>query len=457
MADNKTQVATEEAPALDMDILNRLVAETVKKQTEAEAQRILDEEAPVVEQKAVIVNPSAKAKEDQPEVKGERVDRWERRAYRFFRAVIDKDSTEFNRQHDGMAALVELNRQERAMTDFQRDEEDSEINALLTGSGFSHKVQKRVHSTLTGPAGEFALPKPFLAELFVIIEQYGLARQLARVVPMGSKDLDLKSVATKPTAAWTSENVLLTSSDMALDEKKLTVNKLGAITSFSSELDEDAFISLMPSWLELVGESIAQKEDQAFFRGDGTSTHGGFTGVMVQSGAQVQNTGSGDLNFSDLVEADLRSTKEKLSLARRMGAVWVMHRGCWNQLEQFESTVGARIVQQLLTDPTAMSTTAPLPFMGFPVRLSEAFQDMTSDVASGYFAVLGNFSRALMGIRRGITVEASRDAVLSNSSGVVQYNAFQQDGQLLKISTRVGFNVPTANEDAFAVLQAPAS
>ena len=210
-------------------------------------------------------------------------------------------------------------------------------------------------------------------------------------------------------------------------------------------------MSLLPTWLELLAESIAQKEDQAWLIGDGTSTYGQFTGLANLASAQVNTLGSGDLNFSDVTEADLRTTRELLSTVRRTGARWIMHRGLWNQAEQFESTVGARIVQSMLTED------APKRILGFPVEISEAMVDATSDVANVDFAILGNYSRSLMGIRRGITVESSDEAVISNSSGDVTYNAFQADGVLVKISTRVGFQTPTAMQDGFAVMNAPAS
>jgi len=203
--------------------------------------------------------------------------------------------------------------------------------------------------------------------------------------------------------------------------------------------------------LELVAESIAQKEDEAWIRGDGTSTYGGFTGISNLASAQSFTAGSSDLNFSNIVEADFRSTRELLSPVRRRGAQWLMHRGMWNRIEQLEASSISRLVQPILT------AQAPLFFLGFPVELTEAMVDATADVASVDFAILGNYSRSLMGIRRGITVESSTDAVISNSSGVVTFNAFQQDGILLKISTRVGFQTPTAMQDGFAVLNAPAS
>ena len=440
--ENNEKTEPTEAPAeveFDNEVIERMMAQVTE--------RVLEQKAPVAERK----DPVLETSKDEPKVTGERVPQWQRRAFRKMHAIGASESTEHERRKAGFTALMEDERQVRSITAWQRDEEEAEVAATIANSGLSARAQKRLHSTLTGPAGEFLLPKPFLAELFVFIETYGHARRLARIVPMGSKDLDLKNIASKPTAAWTGEAVLLTESDLAVGEQKLTTHKLGAVTSITSEQDEDAFVALLPTWLELVAESIAQKEDQAWMIGDGTSTYGGFVGLANLASVQQNVLGSSDLKFGDVVEGDFRTTKNQLSTVRQKGARWLMHRGMWDVVEQFEATGAGRIVQPMLT------AEAPLRLLGFPVELTEAMTDATADVANVDFAILGNYSRSLMGIRRGITVETSTDAVLSNSSGVVTFNAFQQDGMLLKISTRVGFQTPTAMQDGFAVMTAPGS
>jgi len=217
-------VAQEATPELDNDILSRMIKDVTSE--------VLEQEAPSGERKDPTIDVNA-----QPKVTGERVPQWERRSFRAIHGILKSQSKDHQEKLDGLRTLQEYDRQTRSITAWQRDDEDNYAAETIASSGLSKRVQKRLHSTLTGPAGEFALPKPFLAELFVYIETYGHARRLARVVPMGSKDLDLKSIATKPSATWTGEAVLLTESDLALGEIKLSTNKLGAITSITKEQD----------------------------------------------------------------------------------------------------------------------------------------------------------------------------------------------------------------------------
>lgn len=423
------------------------------------------------ERKSLVINPDAQG--DMPKVTGERVPEWKTRSLRSIRGVAGSQSNNHSTRQRSAALLVESDRQFFAMADSQREDEmkiatniakDAMDDKRIDAKAYRRIVnllddqeektllsEKRTHSTLTGPAGEFLVPKPMLATIFTHIEEYGLAFRLGQNINLTSKDLELNSIATAPTATWVGETERFTESDMVLGQNVLTTSKLGAVSSISMEQEEDQITPLIPMWLAKVGENIALELDQSFFHGDGTATFGQFIGITNAASVNTTTLGASDLNFSNVVEGDFRTTRETLSVTRRSGARWVMHRGLWNVAEQFESSVGARIVQSMLT------AEAPRFLLGHPVELSEAFVDATADVANVDFAILGNFNRTLVGQRRGITVETSTDAVLSSAAGVVTTNAFQQDIMLVKISIRVGHQTPTGLQDGYAVMNAPAS
>jgi HK97 family phage major capsid protein len=387
-----------------------------------------------------------------PEVKGDRVPEWGRRAVRYLNAAagLSSDAGDMDRRKYA-DQIAEIERQTRSMLDWQKGEEDKEASDIIAASGLSLKAQQRLHSTITGPAGEFLLPKPFLAQVFTIIEAYGVARRVFQSVPMVSKDLDLKNVATKPTASWTGEGNNFTESDIVLGEQKLTTNKLAVITSWTTEQDEDQAIALLPVYAQNVGESFAQKEDLAAFVGDGTSTYGGFTGLVEYTNATITTMGSGLLAISDITEAHLRSVLKSLTEAKRMGGQWFFHYDVWNHIAQLENTAGFRLVQPDLTGAPVQR------LLGYPVTIVEVMHHPTGDQANTELIAFGNPSRFLMGQRRGMSVDTSREAVLSNSSGVVTYNAYQADGQLLRMSERIGFNVPTAYQSSIGILKTAAS
>lgn len=95
--------------------------------------------------------------------------------------------------------------------------------------------------------------------------------------------------------------------------------------------------------------------------------------------------------------------------------------------------------------------------LGYPVEILEAMPNTSGDVTTQTsFVWFCDTSRVLMGTARGLSVDTSREAVLSDSSGAITFNAYQQDGELLRLSERVGFQCPTANQAGIAVLRTAA-
>lgn len=384
---------------------------------------------------------------------------WMRRTVRYFNALATKkdDPEKANEM------LNALRKDVQGITPRQYSDEMKEASEVIKSSGLSSvkqhalksalEIEERLQTTSTTdtPKTGFLLPKPFLAEVFVIVEQYSVVRRHFRTIPMTSKSLDLKNVATKVTAAWTDEGSNITASDLVLSEQQLEVNKLAGITSWTSELEEDQAIALLPIVQELFGEAISEKEDRAGLLGDGSSTYGGFTGLLNLSNAEEITFSGGDDAGSDLSETYLRQAKNALSEARQRGAAWIMHRSTQEHVAQLENTAGFRIFQENIQGGT------PNMLLGFPIITSEVMPAITAVEGDDPFIVLGNYSRALIGMRRGITADISREAVLQDGAGDIVYNAYQGDGALLRITERVGFKVPTAYENAFAVIKTAVS
>ena len=431
-------------PTFDMDALSAMIAEQVR--------ATVDAIAPKKEQAPVEINQRAAEADEKPAVKGERIDPWQKRTAKVLslHAKIAR-SDDYGQRQALQAQVAEIATKQRSATDWQKGEEEKEVAAIIGRSGLSADVQQRLHSTLSGPAGEFLLPKPFMAQVHVVIEEYGDVRRLFTTIPMTSADLDLKNVATKPTATWTGQGANFTESDMAFGEQKLSAAKLAVITSWTMEQEEDQAIALLPNYARTVGESFAQSEDEAGLIGNGTSTYGGFTGLLNYSGVTTTTGATGVLAIGDITEAHVRALPMSLTKAGRARAKFLMHYDVWDHISQLENTAGFRVVQPNIT------AGIPASLLGYPVEIAEAMPNPTGDNASTQLFAFGDFSRVYMGLRRGMSIDVSGDAVISDSSGNVTYNAFQADGQLMKMSERIGFQMPTAYQPYVAVFKTAAS
>lgn len=421
------------------------------------------------------VTPSQTRANGAPTVGTDRETRWEMRAVRYMRgAVMAGDVGSIQRMQRGRAILQRLAEVTLDMPQSQFEAEVREAESLIEASGLpaagqrrvrdlirsytgdigalrsvaperrgmesplvgTTSAQERTHSTLEDTAGGYLVPTPFLAELFVVVEEYGYARRIFTTIPMTSNRLRWNEIGGKPVAAWYGELERIEASDISFGEGGMDVAKLAGITTLSTEVEEDAAIALLPVWIRLMGEAIAEKEDSAAFLGDGTKAYGGQVGLFELAGTSVYTMGAGQTSRADFTVEDGIAMKNTLSKARRKNARWVLSESVVTALITLKRNNEAN--NFILLDPNDPGRLAR--FLGYPVVDAEGLEDQffPADGAGKKFAAFGDFRYSYFGQRRGMTVETSRVAVLNDAQGNVVFNAMQQDGQVVKVTERIG-------------------
>lgn len=476
MADNATPAAQPQTPqaepAIDYDALARAYVHAQSEQADGDGQRGTPPAVPALNANA------GQEPEAKPEVKNSRESHWRKRAARWILAHIKLGDSSRSVQDQGKEMLDKLVAQTLTLSESQVREERAEAERVIASRSYDLGAQGRTRayldafedglgdvralvgsrtmSTLTDPAGGYLVPTPMLAELLMFVEEYGYVRSMFRNVTMTSDSMEWSKLGTKPVAAWYGEIERIEPSDMTFAEGRMNSSKLAGITSWSKELDEDSLIALLPLYTQLMGEAIAEQEDLAGLKGDGTSTYGGFKGILnltAADGANIYTMGSGDTSSADIDLEDLIAAKQLLSKSRRSGGRWLFN----------ESTVTALITLKrnseannyILLDPNSPDRIAS--FLGYPLVDPEGVEDsfFPTDGVSTVFGAFGNFSRSIFGIRRGFTIETSDKAVLNNSAGAVTLNAMQQDAVIAKVTERVGIGHP--QPDAYTLFKTAAS
>lgn len=323
--------------------------------------------------------------------------------------------------------------------------ERNEAIEIIKQSKLSKGQQVRLMSTLSAGAGGALLPAPFLAELFVIIEERGVARRTFRPIPMVSKTLDLSTVATKPAAVWATEGNNSAATEAVYGEGQLAAVKLTGIAPWTTELEEDSAIALIPVLQELIAESIFEKEDDAGFKGDGAAGFGGFTG-LVNAATSGHTMANGKTSFEDLDAEDLRSVRDSVSLARRRGAEWFIHPDVLSIVEGLKDLQGRYIYR-------APGDNRPATLWGYPIANNgegiESMPSLSDDAVSTKFVAFGNPKRMLMGQRRELDLLVSREGIINSDANTIAFNALQADGAIIRMTERVAFKLPLGDSIGF--------
>lgn len=256
-------------------------------------------------------------------------------------------------------------------------------------------------------AGGFLVPEQMMASIIDLREQYGVFRQEATIVPMGRDTVNWPRRTGGLTAYFVGENVALTESQATWDNVNLTAKKLGVLTRFSTELDEDAVISVADWLTNEIAYAFASKEDDCGFNGDGTSTYGGIRGLTVwgidsTTSASKYTAASGHNTFALLDQTDITGLMGLLPrYAMPNAKFYCSQMGFASTFERLIATAGGNSISTLNGEIVYR-------YLGFPIVISQKLPLITTTLSGKVMMVFGDLRlAAAMGERRQVTVRRS--------------------------------------------------
>lgn len=259
-------------------------------------------------------------------------------------------------------------------------------------------------------AGGFLVPTEFETAIIDLREQYGTFRQQCRLVPMGSDSMTIPRRSSGVTAYWVGENQQITASQKGWGQVQLAAKKLGALTLMSTELAEDAVISIADDLAQEIAYAFAQAEDSAGWNGDGTSTYGGITGVRTKiidgtHTASAITLASNHDTFAEVDATDISNVMGPLPKYAWRNAKWYVSQTGW-----------ATVFQRLIAAAggvTIAELTGGAPnyrYLGYPVVIDQTLPTTTGDLSAVAMFFFGDLSLAArMGERRGVRIKTSDD------------------------------------------------
>lgn len=140
----------------------------------------------------------------------------------------------------------------------------------------------------TDSEGGYLVPDEYERTLIASLEEENVLRKLAHVIQTSSGDRKIPVVSTKGSAAWIEEEGPIPEDDDSFGQTLIGAHKLGTMIKISEELIQDAVFDLPGYIAKEFGRRIGNKEEDAFFNGDGS---GKPTGIFHKTnGAQLGAT-----------------------------------------------------------------------------------------------------------------------------------------------------------------------
>ncbi len=257
-------------------------------------------------------------------------------------------------------------------------------------------------------AGGYVVPDALSNAIIVLREERGVFRREARVWPMNGGQQMVPRLAGDATVYAVGEKLTstVTASDLTLDQIELVARTWAALVLMTQNLADDSIINLGELVAGSIGYGMADKEDEAGFNGDGTSTYHGITGVLNATAAGSDYTAAtGNIAFSSLDLADFEGTVGTLKTTAVANAKWYMSRVAFYQSVQRLADAGGGNTVDTLAAGTGAPRSQSFQWLGFPVVISEVLNSTVADQVSTAIMAFGDLRQsATLGDRKGFAV-----------------------------------------------------
>jgi HK97 family phage major capsid protein len=310
-------------------------------------------------------------------------------------------------------------------------------------------------------AGGFLVPTTFSTDIIELLRPAAVVRSMGPMsVPMPTGTVKVPKVTTGATASYIGENANISKSQQEFGQITLTWKKLAALVPVSNDLVRYSSPSADAIVRDDIVRALAQREDQAFLRDDGTaSTPKGLKHWINAANKFNANATVSLANVSiDLGKAlqNLMAANIPLIVATQSGypnqqgpeprAGWIFSPRTYRYLTTLQNANGYYVFRDEMLRGT---------LWGFPFRVSTLVQEtLSGGVATAgatqteiYF---GAFAHAVIGEALGIMVDASQEAAYHDGSSVVA--AFSQDQTVIRVIAEHDFAL--RYDRAFTLIEA---
>lgn len=316
----------------------------------------------------------------------------------------------------------------------QRKELSNRMREITKGllSGNDTLLKEMTTDANGSPYAGYTVDSELSAEIRHLITEYGVARREFTAIPLTKHEYRANNLATDVTVYWVDEGAAIGSTEAVLGQEDLVLKKLGAIVTLTSELLEDTEIDFIQFLASRVAEGFARAEDQAYFVGDGTSTYGGFTGLLEAS--DVNEVVLAGTTFASLDADDLLDAVDKTPTGALANGKFYYHRTIKSVIRKLKDQCQAYIYQPI-------SERGPATVWGYPEVLVEAMPGIADTAADTSFVLFGDLRKAcILGYKAsGLVASRFNAGSVRNVANNADINLITTDREAVRWTERTGY------------------
>jgi len=163
-------------------------------------------------------------------------------------------------------------------------------------------------------ASDIPLPVGYASQIAELVYQYGQARQLCTMYPLGMSSVKLPRLKTgEPAFSFFAVSAAITERSPQMEFVTFTPGKAGGIVRIPSEIDADSIIAVGQFVARYIAREMAKLEDLCLFIGDGTATYNNINGIGAQAtidgAAALVVLAAGNTKPTDITLNNMRSLR----------------------------------------------------------------------------------------------------------------------------------------------------
>ena len=299
-----------------------------------------------------------------------------------------------------------------------------------------------------GDNGAIEIPEQVSRDVIQTATGSSVIMNLARRVTLSSKSYRQPVLSVLPDAYWVNGDTgMKQTTKVQWDDISLTAEPLAVLVVVPDEFIDDAMIPIWSEVRPLLAEAFGRKIDNAALWNvnrpatwsDSVYQNAAAAGNFVEIGQG--GTGHTDLAY-DVSQMGLQLAEDGFNLnsfAAKPGFNWRL-------LGQRDAN-GQPIYTQLVGENRQG-------LFGIP------FTESNNGAWNSEVSLIGgDWSNAIVGVRQDMTFTMHTDAIISDDSGNVVFNAMQQDSKIMRVVMRVGFAIanPLTRQNTVAATRSPFS
>jgi HK97 family phage major capsid protein len=283
------------------------------------------------------------------------------------------------------------------------------------------KQKLQILSEGTAADGGYLVPEEFANMIVEDIRDVSIMRQLASVMSTNTDTVHIPSLISRPKAAWRAEKAAKQTSTASFSENVLTPYSLASIVPLTNEFVADASLGVGGSVVSyisgLLGTSLAEEEEKAFWTGNGSGKPTGVDGGSYSLRTVAAGAGASDSQRADAIVSAVANTPQ----GYRNRGVWVGNMGTWAEVARLKDSQNRYFLSDLAGSATQLLRGRPL---------------YESNFLAGGTLLYGDFSYYQIVDREGLSIRVSDEATVGGSSAFEKNLTFiraekRVDGELL--------------------------